>query len=342
MPASLLGHLNPQADITELDYGYQLKIIEEILRMKKQLIQIHERVKPYIHKTPVYTSSLLNEISGCELFFKCENFQRTGSFKMRGAVNAIMQLTDEQKQKGVVTHSSGNFAQALALAANSLGIVAYIVMPSNASPVKKNAVKGYGGILVECPPTYEAREKYSNRLVEEKGLAFIHASHDLNVILGQATAGKELIEDYPDLDFIYTPVGGGGLVAGTILATEYFSGKIKVVGAEPAAVDDAYRSLISNKIETTNTKSTIADGLTTHLGIANFTIMKRGIDHIILVEEKEIVEAMLLIWERMKILIETSSAVAFAGLLKEKEALKNKKVGVIISGGNVDVQKLPF
>lgn len=173
-------------------------------------------------------------------------------------------------------------------------------------------------------------------------MTFIHASHDLNVILGQATAGKELFEDYPNLDFIYTPIGGGGLVAGTILATEYFSRKIKVVGAEPAAVDDAYRSLISNKIETTNTKSTIADGLTTHLGIENFTIMKRGIDHIVLVEEHEIVEAMRLIWDRMKIVIETSSAVAFAGLLKERNAVKNKKVGVIISGGNVDVQKLPF
>jgi len=173
-------------------------------------------------------------------------------------------------------------------------------------------------------------------------LTFIHASHELNVILGQATAGKELIDENPELDFIYTPVGGGGLVAGTILATEYFSGKTKVIGAEPTAVDDAYRSLISNKIETTNTKSTIADGLTTHLGIENFSIMKRGIDHIVLVEENEIVEAMRLMWERMKLVIETSSAVAFAGLLKERNALKNKKVGIIISGGNVDVQKLPF
>jgi len=265
-----------------------------------------------------------------------------GAFKMRGAVNAIMQLTEAQKQKGVVTHSSGNFAQALALAARSLGIPAYIVMPSTAPLVKKNAVKGYGGLVIECPPTNEAREAYANRLVEEKGLTFIHPSDDLNVILGQGTAAKELLEDYPDLTHLYVPVGGGGLVAGTILATENFSEKTKVVGVEPALVDDAYRSLISNKIETHENKPTIADGLKTHLGPVNFPIIQKGIDHIVLVEEEEIVEAMRLIWERMKIVVEPSSAVAFAGLLKEKENLKGKKVGVILSGGNVDVQKLPF
>lgn len=310
--------------------------------MKNQLIDTHKRIKPYIHRTPVLTSRLLNEMSGCELLFKCENFQRMGAFKMRGAVNAIMQLTDEQKQKGVVTHSSGNFAQALALAAKSLGVVAHIVMPSSAPVVKKNAVKGYGGVVVECPPTNEAREEYSNRLIEEKGLVFIHPSNDMNVILGQGTAAKELIEDYPDIEYIYAPVGGGGLVAGTILAADNFSENIKVVGAEPALVDDAYRSLISNKIETHDNKSTIADGLKTHLGDINFPIIKKGIDHITLVEEEEIIEAMRLIWERMKIVIEPSSAVAFAGLLKDKRSLQNKKVGIILSGGNVDVQKLPF
>jgi threonine dehydratase len=310
--------------------------------MKIQLFKVQERINPYIHRTPVLTSNLLNEIAGCELFFKCENFQRMGAFKMRGAVNAIMQLTDEQKQKGVVTHSSGNFAQALALAAKSLGIAAYVVMPSNAPTVKKNAVKGYGGIVVECAPTNEAREEYSNLLVAEKGLTFIHPSNDWNVILGQGTAAMELLEDYPDIGCIYTPVGGGGLVAGTILAAENFSKKIKVVGAEPALVDDAYRSLVSNKIETHDNKSTIADGLKTNLGDVNFPIIKKGIDHIVLVEEEEIIEAMRLIWERMKIVIEPSSAVAFAGLLKEKGTLKNQKVGIILSGGNVDVQKLPF
>lgn len=306
------------------------------------MVEVQERINPYIHRTPVLTSKLLNEIAGCELFFKCENFQRMGAFKMRGAVNAIMQLTDEQKQKGVVTHSSGNFAQALALAAKSLGIAAYVVMPSTAPTVKKNAVKGYGGIVVECAPTNEAREAYSNRLVAEKGLTFIHPSNDLNVILGQGTAAMELLEDYPDISCIYTPVGGGGLVAGTILAAENFSKKVKVVGAEPALVDDAYRSLVSNKIETHDNKPTIADGLKTQLGDVNFPIIKKGIDHIVLVEEDEIIEAMRLIWERMKIVIEPSSAVAFAGLLKEKGTLKNQKVGIILSGGNVDVQKLPF
>ncbi|MFC6999944.1 pyridoxal-phosphate dependent enzyme [Rufibacter roseus] len=310
--------------------------------MKNLLVEVQERINPFIHRTPVLTSNLLNEIAGCELFFKCENFQRMGAFKMRGAVNAIMQLTDAQKQKGVVTHSSGNFAQALSLAAKSLGIAAYVVMPSTAPTVKKNAVKGYGGIVVECPPTNEAREAYSNRLVAEKGLTFIHPSNDLDVILGQGTAALELLEDYPDLDCIYAPVGGGGLVAGTILAAENFSTKIKVVGAEPALVDDAYRSLISNKIETHDNKSTIADGLKTQLGDVNFPIIKKGIDHIVLVEEEEIVEAMRLIWERMKIVVEPSSAVAFAGLLKEKGTLKNQRVGIILSGGKVDVQKLPF
>ncbi len=306
------------------------------------MVEVQERINPHIHRTPVLTSNLLNDIAGCELFFKCENFQRMGAFKMRGAVNAIMQLTDEQKQKGVVTHSSGNFAQALALAAKSLGIAAYVVMPSNAPTVKKNAVKGYGGIVVECHPTIEAREESSNRLVAEKGLTFLHPSNDLNVILGQGTAAMELLEDYPDLNCIYTPVGGGGLVAGTILAAENFSKKIKVIGAEPVLVDDAFRSLVSNRIETHDNKSTIADGLRTNLGDVNFPIIKKGIDHIVLVEEEEIIEAMRLIWERMKIIIEPSSAVAFAGLLKEKGTLKNQKVGVILSGGNVDVQKLPF
>lgn len=310
--------------------------------MRTTLTETHERIKPHIHKTPVLTSTALNEIAGCELYFKCENFQRMGAFKMRGAVNAIMQLSDNQKAKGVVTHSSGNFAQALALAAKSLGITAYIVMPTTAPTVKKEAVKGYGGVIVECPPTNEAREAYAQQLVDEKGLTFIHPSDDLNVILGQGTAAKELLEEVKSLDYILTPVGGGGLVAGTILATQSFSEKTKVIGCEPTLVDDAFRSLKSGKIEFHDNKPTIADGLKTHLGEVNFPIIKNGIEKITLVEEQEIIDAMRLIWERMKIVIEPSSAVAFAGLLKQRGHFMGKRVGIILSGGNVDLKNLPF
>ncbi len=310
--------------------------------MKTELIKVYERIKPYIHRTPVLTSTLLNEIAGCNLYFKCENFQRMGAFKMRGATNALMQLSKEQQAKGVVSHSSGNFAQALSLAAKSLGITAYIVMPQNAPQVKKDAVKGYGGIVVECPPTNDAREAYAQQLVDEKGLTFIHPSNDINVILGQSTSAKELLEEVTGLDYILTPVGGGSLVAGTILAAQNFSKNTKVIGCEPSAVDDAYRSLISGKIESNSNLNTIADGLKTHLGDVNFPIIKNGIEKIILVEEQEIIDAMQLIWERLKIVIEPSSATAFAGLLKEQDFFADKKVGIILSGGNVDLKHLPF
>ena len=214
---------------------------------KQLLIDCHERIKPFIHNTPVLTSRLINEIAGADLYFKCENFQRMGAFKMRGAANAIMQLTDEQKQNGVVTHSSGNFAQALSLSAQSLGVKAYIVMPNSAPKVKKEAVKGYGGILIECESTLEARERESDRIVKEHGATFIHPSNDDHVILGQGTACKELLELQPNLDYVVTPVGGGGLIAGTALAAHYFGNHCKTIGGEPFEVDDAYRSLQSGK-----------------------------------------------------------------------------------------------
>jgi threonine dehydratase len=308
--------------------------------MKQQLIESHERIKKFIHKTPVLTSHLLNNIAGAELYFKCENFQRMGSFKMRGALNAIIQLNDEQKSKGVVTHSSGNFAQALSLAAQSLGIKAYIVMPKNASEVKKSAVIGYDGNITECEPTLQAREQSAQKIIDDLGATFIHPSNDINVILGQGTAAKELLEEHPDLDYIFTPVGGGGLVAGTILSAKSFGNNCKVVGGEPFESDDAYRSLISGTIEDNKKTNTIADGLKTQLGDINFPIIKENIEKIIRVEEKEIVDAMRLIWERMKIVIEPSSAVAFAALLKGKYS--NKKIGIILSGGNVDLNELPF
>lgn len=309
---------------------------------KTDLAHTAHRIRPHIHRTPVLTSRLLNEISGAELYFKCENFQRMGAFKMRGAANAILQLTSAQRNRGVVTHSSGNFAQALSLAAQSLGVKAYIVMPENAPEVKKSAVRGYGGEIILCPPTLADREANAQKIVEEKGATFLHPSNDDQVILGQGTAGLELLEEQPDLQVLMAPVGGGGLIAGTALAAHHFGQNCITVGGEPFAVDDAWRSLQSGKIESNETTNTIADGLRTQLGDRNFPIIQKLVDRIIRVEEDEILQAMRLIWERMKIIIEPSCAVPFAALLREKERFAKQKVGIILSGGNVDLSKLPF
>lgn len=309
---------------------------------KSDLTAVHQRIQAYIHKTPVITSRLLDEVSGASLFFKCENFQRMGAFKMRGAANAILNLPKEQQEKGVVTHSSGNFAQAVSLAAKSLGVPAYIVMPSSAPQVKKDAVNGYGGEITECPPTLSEREKAAQKIMDETGASFVHPSNDLDVIYGQGTAAIELLEEYPDLDLVVTPVGGGGLVAGTALAVHHFGKNCKTIGAEPFEADDAFRSLQSGRIEENESANTIADGLKTQLGDKNFPIIQELVSEIIRVEEKEIIEALKLILERMKIVVEPSSATALAAVLREKEKFKDKKVGIIISGGNVDLQKLPF
>ncbi len=309
---------------------------------KKLLLETHERIRPLIHRTPVLSSRMLDEMSGANLVFKCENFQKMGAFKMRGAANAIMQLTEDQKSKGVVTHSSGNFAQAISLAANNLGVKASIVMPNNAPEVKVQAVKGYGGIVMHCESTLEAREAASNKIIDETGATFIHPSNDLNVILGNGTACVELLEDHIDLEFIITSVGGGGLLAGTALSAHYFGSNCKTIGAEPKEVDDAFRSLESGKIESNNTSYTIADGLRTQLGSINFPIIQKYVHSIVTVEEHEIIEAMRLIFERLKIVVEPSSAVAFAAVLKQKELFKSKKIGIILSGGNVDLSALPF
>ncbi len=287
-------------------------------------------------------SRLLNGLAGTEVYFKCENFQRMGAFKMRGATAAIMALGAEERKKGVVTHSSGNFAQAVSLSAKSLGIPAYIVMPSSAPQVKKEAVKTYGGQITECEPNIKARESAAKKIQEDTGAVFLHPSNDLDVIYGQGTAAKEFLEDFPELDVIITPVGGGGLLAGTALAVDFYAEKCKTIGAEPFEVDDAYRSLKSGKIEFNKSTNTIADGLKTHLGDKNFPIIQERVSEIIRVEEEEIIAAMKLIWERLKIVVEPSAAVAFAALLREKEKFQGKKVGIIISGGNVDVSNLPF
>ena len=303
---------------------------------------VAKKIKPYIHETPILTSNLLNEIVGCNIFYKCENFQKMGAFKMRGAMNAILNLSEEQKDKGVVTHSSGNFAQALSLAANKLGITAYIVMPSSTPKVKIDAVKGYGGEVTICLPTLKDRKTNAERISIENGATFIHPSNDLDVIKGQGTAAFELLEKYSNLDAIFTPVGGGGLVAGTILAVQQKSPNCKIYGGEPENVDDAFRSLKSGRIETNETTDTIADGLKTHLGDINFPIIRNGIEEIVLVTEDQILSALKLIWSRLKIVIEPSSAVAFAALINKSSDLNSKNIGVILSGGNVNLDNITF
>ena len=306
------------------------------------ITKAHTRIQQFIHRTPVLSSQLINQIVEADLYFKCENFQKMGAFKMRGATNAILKLTEEQRSKGVVTHSSGNFAQALSLAAKSLGVKAHIVMPENAPQVKKNAVLQYNGSITECESTTKARQETANRIQDSTGATFIHPSNDMDVIIGNGTACKELLEDYNDLDYIVCPIGGGGLIAGTALAAHYFGKQCQVIGAEPMVVDDAYRSLMSGKIETNSTTNTIADGLKTQLGDINFPIIQKYIKQIIRVEESEIISAMTLVFERLKIVIEPSSAVALAAVIKQKEHFKNKKIGVLFSGGNVDLSRLPF
>jgi len=269
---------------------------------KSDLLYCHDRIKPFIHNTPILTSTQINKMAGADLYFKCDNFQKMGAFKMRGAANAILQLSEDQKKRGVVTHSSGNFAQALSLAASSIGVKAYIVMPSTATEIKKTAVKGYKGELIECEPNLKAREIAAKEIEKSKGATFIHPSNDNNVILGQGTACKELLNEYDDLEYVLTPVGGGGLIAGSALAAKYFGKNCKVIGAEPFEADDAYRSLKSGKIETNKTTNTIADGLKTQLGDKNFPIIQKEVHSIIRITENEIIESMRIIWERLKII----------------------------------------
>lgn len=307
---------------------------------KQSLLDCSERISTFIHLTPNLTSETINSISGADVYFKCENFQKMGAFKMRGAANAILQLSDEKRARGVVTHSSGNFAQAVSLAAKKLDTKAYIVMPKNAPQPKKDAVKGYGGEIVECEPNIPAREKAVEEIIARTRATPLHPSNQMDVIIGQGTAAMELLEKQPDLEIIIAPVGGGGLLAGTALAVHHFAPNCKVIGAEPEGADDAYRSLRSGRIESNDNPQTIADGLRTMLGDQNFPIIKELVSEIKLVSEEEILNAMKFVWERMKMIIEPSSAVAVAPVLRGD--FKGKKVGVIISGGNVDLNNIPF
>ena len=309
---------------------------------KSDLIDCHNRIKPFIHNTPVLTSNYINEFTEAEVYFKCENFQKMGAFKMRGAANAILKLSDEQKNNGVVTHSSGNHAQAISLAAKKIGIKAYIVMPSNAPKIKKDAVKGYGGELIECEPNLESREAAAKDLVDSKRATFIHPSNNLDVIIGQGTASKELIEQYGSFDHILVPIGGGGLIAGSAIAAKYFGDNCTVIGTEPFEVDEADRSLITGKIETNITTNTIADGLRTQLGDKNFPIILNEVKEIIRITEDEIIDSMKLIWQRLKIICEPSCSLPLAGVLKNKHKFKGKKIGIVITGGNIDLDNLPL
>lgn len=303
----------------------------------------HQRIRPHIHQTPVLESRQLNERLGARVYFKCENMQKVGAFKMRGAANAVFSLKPEERKKGVATHSSGNHAQALALAARQAGIPAYIVMPRTAPNVKVAAVKGYGAEVIFCEPTLAARESTLQEVVTRTGATFVHPYNDDRVIAGQATAAKELFDQVEELlDVIVTPVGGGGLLSGTVLSARSFSPATKVWAGEPAGADDAYRSLQEGAIVPQTAPNTIADGLLTSLGEKTYAIISKGVEQIILVSEEEIIEAMRFLWERMKLVVEPSGAVPLAAVIKEKEVLKGKCIGIILSGGNVDLGKLPF
>jgi len=308
----------------------------------EQIRQTHQAIQPFIHRTPVLTSSSINARAGAEIYFKCENFQRIGAFKMRGGASAALRLTEAEKARGLATHSSGNHAQAIARSAQILGIPAHIVMPSNAPAIKKAATRGYGANITLCEPTLAAREATLDQVVAQTGAVFVHPYNDYNVIAGQATAALELLEDSPSLDFIMAPIGGGGLMSGTALTTRACSPQTTILGAEPAAVDDAYRSFHSGQVEQNDSTHTIADGLRTSLGEKTLAIIRQYVSDILLVEESEIIDAMRLTWERMKIIIEPSCAVPLAAVLKHPEQFAGKKIGIIITGGNVDLSQLPF
>jgi len=307
-----------------------------------QIRAARERIAPHIHRTPVVTSGSLDALAGARLYFKCENLQRSGSFKMRGAANAVFSLSEQEAVRGVVTHSSGNHAAALALAARRRGIRAWIVMPSDAPQIKRRAVEAFGGEIVFCEPTLAAREAAAAELARSTGAVLVHPYDDDRVIAGQATAAIEIIEDIPDLDFVLAPISGGGLLSGTALAAKHLLPAVCVVGCEPRNADDAARSLAAGKIEPAATSRTMADGLRAALAPRTFAILRCTVDRVALVSEEEIVSAMRLLWERLKMIVEPSGAVAAAPALFRQIGAEGKKIGIILSGGNLDLDSLPF
>jgi threonine dehydratase len=316
------------------------------------ILEAHARIAPRLHRTPVLTSASLDAQTGARLFFKCDNFQKTGSFKIRGATNAIFSLTDQEAARGIVTQSSGNHGAAVSCAAAWRGVPAWVVMPKNAPPVKVRAIEAYGGKVTFCEPRVSSRNEVCARVQAETGAVLIHPFDNDHIIEGQATAAKELLEEVPDLDAIFTPVSGGGLLSGTCLGAKGLRPQIRVFGCEPERADDAYRSLTSGTLQSLESSDTIADGLRASLAPRTFAILRQHVDRVLLASEAEIIAAMRLIWERMKIIIEPSSAVAIAPLLKpgavaslalaHRPDAKAPKLGVIFSGGNVDFSALPF
>jgi threonine dehydratase len=302
----------------------------------------YKRIRPFIHRTPVLTSQQLNRIFECDLFFKCENFQKVGAFKFRGATNAVLSLSEDQKKFGVVTHSSGNHAAALALAAGMNGIKAFIVMPENAPSVKKDAVAGYGAQITFCKPTLQSREETCRTIMKKEGATLIHPYDNFNVICGQGTASLELLEEKSDLDIIIAPVGGGGLMSGTSTCVKGINNKIKVIGAEPLNANDAWKSFRTGILTPSVNPLTVADGLLTSLSELTFSIIRKNVDDILTAREESIISSMKLIWERMKIIIEPSSATVLAVIKENPGFFRGRKIGLIISGGNVDLKRLPF
>lgn len=309
---------------------------------KDQLVKIAEHIKPYIHRTPVLTSSSLNKLAGCELYFKCENFQKTGSFKIRGAMNAVLSLGNDALVNGVITHSSGNFAAALAYAASGIGAKATIVMPENVNPAKRDAVLSYGGKIIYSGNLPLDREKKCEEVMHDTGALFVHPSNDINVISGHSSCAIEMIGDSETLDAVFVPVGGGGLISGISLGFINFSPDTKILGGEPLNADDAYRSIKAGKIIPQSNPDTIADGLRTSLGNITFPVIKDHVNEIVCVSEEEIINAMKLIWERLKLVAEPSGAVSLAAFLKNSSVFSRKKIGIIISGGNANLSSLPF
>lgn len=318
----------------------------------QEISEAHARIAPRIHRTPVLTSQTLDRISGARLFLKCENLQKTGSFKIRGAANAILSLAEAEAKRGIITQSSGNHGAAVACAASWRGVPSWIVMPKNAPRVKCEAVEAYGGRIALCEPTMTARKEMAAKIQAETGAVLIHPYDDDRIIAGQATAAKELLEDFPDLDAILCPVSGGGLLSGSCLSARHMKAEIRIFGCEPARADDAYRSMQTGTLQGLDSSDTIADGLRAPLAPRTFAILKRELAGVLLVTEEEIVSAMRTVWERMKIVVEPSSCVAVAPLLKPgglvalhlplRQDGQPPRIGILLSGGNVDLAALPF
>jgi len=308
----------------------------------KDIVDAHDRIAPFIHRTPVLTNKSLNELSGAELYFKCENFQKAGSFKIRGATNTVELLNQDELDRGIATTSSGNHGAALSMAVSRRNGKTKVVMPHNTPKIKVKNVERNGGEVIWCEPDQNSREKVLKDLVDKTGATVVHPYNDERIVMGQGTAGKELIEDQPDLDAIISPVSGGGLLSGTLLSAKNMNPKIKVYGAEPLEADDTFLSLQKGEIVPNKTINTICDGLRAQIGTITFPIIQSHVQEVITLTENEIIEAMKMIWERMKIIVEPSCSITLSAVLKSRDLFIGKKVGLIISGGNVDLEKLPW